>query len=158
MDPTVESRVLSRSSAIVELVAGLEQEELGIGDVARQTGLSVHALRFYEREGLLLSQRVARGTGGHRRYSTQDVYWLRICIKLRASGMPLAKIRAYAELVREGPGNEQQRLELLRDQQRRIENQLAELEECLRIVSRKVGVYEQHLADDTAAHLWTAEA
>jgi DNA-binding transcriptional MerR regulator len=149
--------VLSRSSGIVEFVAGLE-EGLGIGDVARRTGLSVHALRFYEREGLLLSQRVARGTGGHRRYSPQDVNWLRICIKLRRSGMQLAKIRRFAELVREGPGNEQQRLELLREQQRHVESQLAELEECLRIISRKVGVYEQHLADGTAQHFWTAKA
>jgi DNA-binding transcriptional MerR regulator len=138
-------------------VAGLE-EELSIGDVARRTGLSVHALRFYEREGLLLSQHVARGTGGHRRYGPQDVFWLRICTKLRASGMPLAKIRRMAELVRDGPGNERERLELLREQQRRVEQQLAELEECLRIISRKVGVYEQHLADGTAQDLWTAKA
>jgi DNA-binding transcriptional MerR regulator len=136
----------------------VREQELGIGDVARQTGLSVHALRFYEREGLLLSQHVARGAGGHRRYSSQDVNWLRICIKLRTSGMPLAKIRRLAELVREGSGNEQERLELLREQQRRVENQLAELGECLRIISRKVGVYEQHLADGTAQDLWTAKA
>jgi DNA-binding transcriptional MerR regulator len=138
-------------------MAGLA-EDLGIGDVARQTGLSVHALRFYEREGLLLSQHVARGTGGHRRYSPQDVNWLRLCTRLRRSGMPLAKIRRFAELVREGPGNEQQRLELLREQQRGVEHQLAELQECLRIISRKVGIYEQSLADDTAPDPWTANA
>jgi DNA-binding transcriptional MerR regulator len=138
-------------------VAVLE-DDLGIGEVAQQTGLSVHALRYYEREGLMLSQHVARGTGGHRRYRPDDVYWLRICIKLRASGMPLANIRRLAELVREGPGNEQERLELLREQQKRVENQLAELEECLRIISRKVGIYEQHLADGTAEDLWTAKA
>jgi DNA-binding transcriptional MerR regulator len=138
-------------------VAGLE-EKLGIGEVARRTGLSVHALRFYEREGLLLSQHVPRGTGGHRRYTPEDVKWLGICIKLRRSGMPLAKIRRFAELVREGPGNEERRLELLREQQRHVENQLAELEECLRIISRKVGVYEQHLADGTAQDLYTARA
>jgi DNA-binding transcriptional MerR regulator len=134
------------------------EDELSIGDVARQTGLSVHALRFYEREGLLLTQHVARGTGGHRRYSAQDVHWLRICIKLRRSGMPLAQIRRFAELVREGPGNEHQRLELLREHQRRVEDQLAELEECLRIINRKVGVYEQHLADGDARYLYTAGA
>ena len=78
----------------------------------------MHALRYYEREGLMLSRHVARGTGGHRRYSRRDVFWLRICIKLRKSGMPLVQIRRYAELVREGPGNEPQRLELLREQQR----------------------------------------
>ena len=138
-------------------MTGLE-EELGIGEVVRRTGLSVHALRFYEREGLLLSEHVARGTGGHRRYSPQDVNWLRICIKLRRSGMPLAKIRRFAELAREGPGNEPERLELLREHQRHVENQLAELEECLQIISRKVGVYEQHLADGTAQDLYTAEA
>jgi hypothetical protein len=43
------------------------------------------------------------------------VKWLQIGIKLRRSGMPLAKIRRFAELVREGPGNEEQRLELLRE-------------------------------------------
>jgi DNA-binding transcriptional MerR regulator len=149
--------VRSRSSAIVGFVAVLEQE-LGIGDVARETGLSVHALRFYEREGLLVTQHVARGTGGHRRYSRDDVYWLRICIKLRKSGMPLAKIRRLAELVREGPGNEQERLELLREQQRHVEEQLADLAECLRVITRKVGVYEQHLTEGTADQLWTAEA
>jgi DNA-binding transcriptional MerR regulator len=50
----------------VKSVTSLEAE-LSIGDVAERTGLSVHALRFYEREGLMLSRHVARGTGGHRR-------------------------------------------------------------------------------------------
>jgi DNA-binding transcriptional MerR regulator len=134
------------------------EQELSIGEVARETDLSVHALRFYEREGLMLSQQVARGTGGHRRYSPDDVYWLRICIKLRASGMPLANIRRLAELVREGPGNEHERLELLREHQRRVEHQLAELQECLRVITRKVGVYEQHLADGTGRDLLAVDA
>jgi DNA-binding transcriptional MerR regulator len=134
------------------------EHELSIGEVARQTDLSVHALRFYEREGLMLSQHVARGAGGHRRYKPDDVYWLRICIKLRASGMPLANIRRLAELVREGPGNEQERLELLREHQRRVEHQLAELQDCLRVITRKVGVYEQHLADGTGKDLLAVNA
>jgi DNA-binding transcriptional MerR regulator len=146
---------------MIRSVTDLDEEpndNLSIGDVARRTGLSVHALRFYEREGLLLSRHVARGMGGHRRYSAQDVKWLGICTKLRASGMPLANIRRYAELVREGPGNEQQRLELLREHQRHVENQLAELGECLRVINRKVGIYEQHLADGTASDLWSVTA
>jgi DNA-binding transcriptional MerR regulator len=72
--------------------------------------------------------------------------------------MPLAKIRRFAELVREGPGNEPERLELLREQQRHVEGQLAELHECLQIINRKVGTYEQHLADGNAQDLYTAKA
>jgi DNA-binding transcriptional MerR regulator len=142
-------------------VTSLETEQeatLGIGDVAERTGLSVHALRFYEREGLMLSQHVTRGTGGHRRYTPMDVKWLVLCIKLRSSGMPLAQIRRYAGLVREGPGNEQERLDLLREQQARVEHQLADLQQCLQIITRKVGIYEQHLADGTTQDLWDVTA
>jgi DNA-binding transcriptional MerR regulator len=128
---------------------------VSIGEVSRQTGLSVHALRFYEREGLLLSQSVARGSGGRRRYSQEDVKWLQLCIKLRASGMPLPEIGRYAQLVREGPGNEQERLDLLREHQRRVERQLAELQESLRIIKRKVGIYSRHVADGSAQDLWS---
>jgi DNA-binding transcriptional MerR regulator len=141
----------------VRSVTSLEAEQqarLGIGDVAERTGLSVHALRFYEREGLMLSQHVTRGTGGHRRYTPTDVKWLVLCIKLRASGMQLAQIRRYAGLVREGPGNEQERLDLLREQQARVEHQVADLQECLQIITRKVGIYEQHLADGTTQDPW----
>ena len=135
----------------------VEVAELSIGEVARATGLSVHALRFYEREGLLLSERVERGAGGRRRYSRQEVAWLNICTKLRASGMPLEKIRRLAELARQGPGNESERLKLLREHQQHVEHQLAELDECLRVITRKVGVYERQLADGTERDILTTE-
>jgi hypothetical protein len=54
--------------------------------------------------------------------------------------------------------HEGERLELLREQQRRVESQLAELEECLRVITRKVGVYEQQVADDGEPKLLPSEA
>src|SRR5258708_28909058 len=92
---------------------------LSIGQVAEQAGLSVHALRFYEREGVLADP-VRRGPGGRRVYGEHDIEWLAVCIKLRASGMPLPAIRRYAELVREGAGNEQERLALMRRHRERV--------------------------------------
>ncbi len=143
---------------IFGVVTNVEDEGLSIGEVARRTGLSVHTLRYYEREGLLITQHIDRGTSGRRRYCHQDVMWLQMCVKLRASGMPLAKIRRYVELVREGQGNESQRLELLREHQRCVQNQLVEIAECLRVITRKVGIYERRLADGTAQSLWATEA
>jgi hypothetical protein len=64
---------------------------LTIGQVAERTGLSVHALRFYEREGLLASE-VERTPDGRRVYDEDDLEWLDLCVKLRSSGMPLAAI------------------------------------------------------------------
>src|SRR5262245_35603441 len=55
---------------------------LSIGEVSRRTGLSVDALRFYEREGVLAG-RVPRDGAGRRVYGDDDVAWLRICQTLR---------------------------------------------------------------------------
>jgi DNA-binding transcriptional MerR regulator len=134
------------------------QPVLSIGQVAGRTGLSVHALRFYEREGLLATP-VYRDSSGRRVYSEWDLEWLELCIKLRESGMPLAAIRRYAELVREGDGNEKDRLSLLRDHQARITAQLTALSACLEMISFKVRLYEDRLARGaTVDPLYTAPA
>ena len=118
---------------------------LSIGQAAERTGLSVHALRFYEREGLLATP-VYRDAGGRRVYSEWDLEWLELCIRLRESGMPLAAIRRYAELVRAGEGNEKDRLGLLREHQDRIGEQLTALQACLEVISFKVALYEERVA------------
>jgi len=123
---------------------------LSIGQVAERTGLSVHALRFYERQGILASP-VQRGPGGRRVYSEQDVEWLTLCIILRASGMPLPAIRQYTELVRQGAGNEAERIALLRQHQEQVTAQIRQLTECLDLITYKVRVYEDYLDQNTAA-------
>ncbi|MEU6662041.1 MerR family transcriptional regulator [Streptomyces sp. NPDC046821] len=134
---------------------GTSAQPLSIGDVAEQTGLSVHALRFYEREGLLVGP-VQRTSG--RRYSAIDVDWLLICVKLRESGMPLADLKRFAELVRHGPGNEAERLQLLEAHRQRVDAQIQALEECRSVITWKVGVYADHLARGKADGLWDPTA
>jgi len=128
-------------------------QDLSIGQVAEQTGLSVHALRFYEREGVL-AEPVRRGPGGRRVYSTHDLEWLAVCLKLRASGMPLPEIRRYAELVRQGRGNEQERLAILREHRERVLAQIGQLDECLGLITDKIGVYEGSLAQGAGCVSW----
>ncbi|MEV4440973.1 MerR family transcriptional regulator [Streptomyces sp. NPDC049577] len=115
---------------------------MSIGQVAARTGLSVHALRFYEREGILLADPVRRDAGGRRVYTEDDVGWLNLCVVLRASGMPLPAIRRYTELARAGAGNEPERLALLREHEARVSEQMAALTRCLDLIRYKVAVYE----------------
>jgi DNA-binding transcriptional MerR regulator len=103
---------------------------LSIGELAERTGLSVHTLRFYEREGIFATP-VRRALNGHRVYSEEDLEWLDTCSNVRASGMSLAAIRRYAELVRQGSGNEEERLTLLRQHRERVTTQISELSQCL---------------------------
>ncbi|WP_393076817.1 MerR family transcriptional regulator [Streptomyces sp. LN704] len=126
---------------------------LSIGQVAERTGLSVHALRFYEQEGVLINA-VPRGAGGRRVYNERDVDWLNLCVILRASGMPLPEIRRYTELARQGSGNEPERIELLRRHQSEVAARMKQLEQCMDIITFKVRVYEDIIdsADGQSCH------
>jgi len=112
-----------------------------IGQVAERTRLSVHTLRFYEQEGILVSS-VPRDAGGRRVYGEDDVDWLHLCVILRSSGMPIPDIRRYAGLVRRGPGTHEERLELMRSHRARVSEQITELNRCLELIDFKVAVYE----------------
>ena len=122
----------------------LDPMGLSIGQVAERTGLSVHALRFYEKEGILAHQ-VHRGPGGRRVYTEQDLAWLKMCIMLRMSGMPVPEIRRYTDLVRQGDGNELQRLDILKEHQERVRVQMEQLQECMDLITHKVGVYQDYV-------------
>ena len=124
-----------------------------IGEAADALGLSVHTLRFYETEGLLLGP-VDRTTSGRRRYSQIDIDWLRICGRLRESQMPLAELKRFAELVRAGPGNEADRLDLLNAHRTRVNAQMEALAQARDLITWKVTVYENKLRTGDADGLW----
>lgn len=127
---------------------------MSIGQASQRSGLSVHALRFYEREGLLANP-VHRGADGRRSYGADDLDWLDLVVKLRSSGMPVAAIRRYTDLVRAGAGNEADRLIIMREHQERLCGQIAGLTDCLKMVTFKVGLYEDSLTAGTADPIWT---
>jgi DNA-binding transcriptional MerR regulator len=114
---------------------------LSIAEVSDETGLSAHTLRYYERDGLLLSP-VDRSASGHRRYSAQDITWITLLTKLRSTGMPIREVKRYADLVRSGSGSEGERLALLKAHRDRVESQLAEVSAHLRAIDHKIGLYE----------------
>ena len=129
------------------------QTTFTIGQVSEATGLSTHALRFYEKERLFLGP-VRRNAAGRRVFTAEEVEWLKVCTKLRSSGMPLPAIRRYAELASQGAGNEAERLAILRDHEAAVQRQVADLQEALAVIHHKVGVYLEHLAAGTADTLW----
>jgi DNA-binding transcriptional MerR regulator len=126
---------------------------LSIGEVSALTGLTTHTLRFYEQEGLFVAP-VRRNAAGRRVFTEEEVGWLKVCTKLRSSGMPLPEIRRYAQLAREGAGNEAERFEILRRHEARVQQQVADLQEALDIIHIKVERYAQRLAAGTADRLW----
>jgi DNA-binding transcriptional MerR regulator len=131
-----------------------DQASFTIGEVSDLTGVTPSTLRFYEQEQLFFAP-ITRNSAGRRVFSADDVAWLRVCQKLRSSGMPLPDIRRYASLVVAGPGNELERLEILRTHEERVRAQVADLEDALDVIHHKVELYGRHLAAGSADSLWT---
>jgi DNA-binding transcriptional MerR regulator len=71
----------------------VESELRSIGELARASGLTVSALRFYDRSGVLVPALVDPVTG-YRWYTDDQVAPARLVAGLRRVGMPLAEIGA----------------------------------------------------------------
>jgi len=67
-----------------------------IGCVGEKVGLSVDAIRFYERNGLL--PRAARTQGGFRQFGEQDVETLLFIRRVQGLGFKLSEIRGLLTL------------------------------------------------------------
>jgi MerR family redox-sensitive transcriptional activator SoxR len=77
----------------------MEDDALTIGEVAERTGLSPSALRFYEREGLLRSERTA---GGQRRYPREVLRRVAFVRVAQSIGLDLEQITHMLGSLPEG--------------------------------------------------------
>lgn len=91
--PTRSRRAMQGRAPEKALAAG---GLLRIGDLARQSGASVEAIRFYEREGLLSPP--ARSSGNYRLYRSEDLERLAFIRLCRALDMSLDEIRTLLAL------------------------------------------------------------
>jgi DNA polymerase-3 subunit beta len=98
---------------------GVESDMRSIGETARASGLSVSALRFYDREGVLVPALVDP-ENGYRWYSDRQVDQARLVAGLRRVGLPVAGIVAVLGADRTAAH------ELLDRHLRRLEDGLAD--------------------------------
>ena len=73
---------------------------LKIGELAKRTGCSVKAIRFYEAKGLLPSP--PRSPSGYRLYTESHVRCLQLIQRAKLLGLSLAKIRTLVVHLGEG--------------------------------------------------------
>lgn len=105
---------------------------MGIGEFARAAGVSVDAVRFYERRGVL--RPAPRTRGGYRRFAPGDLDRVRLARRLQQLGLSLAEVaEALAAHDREGGGCASQRWRLERAETR-VAQRLEELEQTRRLI------------------------
>jgi DNA-binding transcriptional MerR regulator len=109
-------------------------EALTIGQLAREMGVNVETVRYYERRGLL--RQPPRTPGGYRQYSQDDVRRLEFIGRAKRLGFTLGEIATMADST-EGASVEgvlkvaQSRMRLLDERQRELAETKARLRQLL---------------------------
>ena len=115
-----------------------EEEEqrrmLKIGEVSKQSGIGIEALRFYEKSGLL--DRPSRTYSGYRVYDADVLERLTFIKRAQVLGFSLGEVRQIIDDARKGQSPCEEVREIVR-------RRLAELDERLREMRR----YRKELAD-----------
>lgn len=133
MPAWLDSRPAGESyAAVVELIS--------IGRFARQTGLSIGALRHYAELGLLVPARVDPATG-YRYYSSEQSEPARLIAALRDLDVPLVQIRSMLDA---SPDEQRRRLEAHRA---RLEAEIWRLQG----INHRLRVIIEHQEDATMA-------
>jgi DNA-binding transcriptional MerR regulator len=96
-----------------------------IGKVAENTGLSIDAIRFYQKIGLV--KQTARSEGGFRLFTGRDVEDLQFVQKAQEIGFSLTEIKQLSILNREQDHACSQVRDLLRDKLRDVREKVTQL-------------------------------
>lgn len=144
-EPAAAVRTRGPLPNTAEILAGpAQQGPLTVAELAELVGVSGHTLRYYERIGLVT---VDRDGAGHRRYGPQAIARVIFLTRLRLSGMPIADITEYIQLVDGGPPTVPARLALLQAHRARTAAHIEELKYSLAVIDYKIATYGGALGD-----------
>lgn len=115
-----------------------------IAELQRRTGVGRHALRYYERQGLL--QEVQRSSNNYRDYPEVAVERVNLLRQLQGLGFSLTEIRQVLDAMRAGDMDCEQGAELMAEKRAKVEAQIARLGQVRDLLARE----EQRLEESAA--------
>ncbi|WP_235830647.1 redox-sensitive transcriptional activator SoxR [Arthrobacter cheniae] len=101
-------------------------QDLSVGQLAARSGMSVSALHFYERQGLIRSRRTS---GNQRRYDRSILRRVAVIRAAQRAGIPLATVAtAFDALPQDGVPDQEDWQRLSGVWRQEIEQRIAQLE------------------------------
>ena len=146
---TVNSGAPVEGAAHPEHSAAVPEEEYTrIGEMAKEFGVTLRTLRFYEYKGLLFPRR----EGSTRLYSRRDKARLKMILLGRKVGFPLRDVKQIMDLYDPDGNNVKQlrvALEKSEKQLARLNHQRAEIDDAIKDLSLTLADVRQKLAERT---------
>ncbi|MFB7142224.1 MerR family transcriptional regulator [Gottfriedia sp. NPDC056225] len=114
-----------------------------IGQVAKFNNLSISQLRYYDNQGLLPF--LKRAESGDRIFDEDALKFIEMILCLKNTGMPIKKIKQFVDWTMNGEETLKQRLDLMKQQENNVLEQIKESQENLEKIRRKIAKYEFEL-------------
>lgn len=111
-------------------------------EVARQTGISQHTLRFWARNGLF-DLFVQKDLQGVKYFDKKGVEWIVWIDCLRVMGMSIKDIKTYNILITQGIKSAKQRREMLLKQSEALNKQLHSITQAKAKLEHKIAIYDE---------------
>lgn len=109
-----------------------------IGVVSDKTGLGIHTIRYYEKQGLVIQPE--KDASGHRSYTSTDVDVLNWVSCMKNSGMSLSKIKKYTEAFY--AGDKSQCSAFLEDHLKHLYKQQQDIEHYIEVTESKINRFK----------------
>lgn len=114
-----------------------------ISKIAKESGISAHTLRYYDKEGLLPF--IERSTGGVRIFKGTDIEWLSLITCLKDTGMSIKQIKSFIDLCLDGDNSLKQRYNIFIEQKRKLKEQISLLNKHMEKINNKIWYYKTAL-------------
>lgn len=113
-------------------------------EVCKMTGMQYETLKFYCNKGLVPN--VQRNKNNYRVFDQHDVEWIKSLICLKKCGMSLEEMKKYLELCLEGPSSIPQRKIMLEEKQKKLFEQLKDVQDSIDYINWKQNFYDEVLS------------
>lgn len=117
-----------------------------IKQIADMMNVTTATIRYWDNEGLLP---YVNKVNGRRVFEDKDFKWLRVLNCMKNINMPIKKIKEYVELVMQGDKTLQARYEMILEQKQFIQNQINDLNNCLKEFEYKEWYYKKAIKAGT---------
>ena len=116
-----------------------------IGEVSKIFDLPISTLRYYDKEGL--TPFVKKDKNGVRKYTEEDLEWIRMLINLRDIDMPISNIKEYIALYIKGDETIPERRELMFRYKEYVKKKVEDTLKNLEMTTKKLRQYDSAVAD-----------
>ena len=113
-----------------------------IAEAAKECGLSIDTIRYYEKSGLLPD--IPRNVNGISQFSAKTIEWLTLLYWLRETGMPMKQMHRFASLYKAGAETIPERKKILLSHASYLKQRRNALDRCDEVLSYKLAMYEKH--------------